>query len=122
MWVRINELYHQPLFEKKLIDPNYIQQGYIGDCYLITSFSLIAREKYLVKNLFETKIHDKILSKVKNSINLKPGAVVIKFRTLRGTIPILIDTRIPVRKNSKTPIFSHPKTGKSPWFLLVEKA
>lgn len=54
-WERIDKIYPAPLFKKELIHPYFIEQGAIGDCYLITSLSRIAKQPYLVQTLFEKK-------------------------------------------------------------------
>lgn len=120
-WERIDKIYPAPLFKKELIHPYFIEQGAIGDCYLITSLSRIAKQPYLVQTLFEKKKPDTILGEIQDSINLKCGAVVIYFFAFGRKTPVLIDTRIPVSYGDC--IFSHPNiNSNSAWFCLVEKA
>ena len=120
-WKRIDDIYTSPLFDKKLINQDYIAQGEIGNCYFISSLSRIAKQPNLVIPLFEKKLPDKILGEVTDSINIKCGAVVIYFQAFGRRTPVLIDTLIPT-KNGK-PIFSYLlDNSKSGWFCLVEKA
>ena len=120
-WVRVDELYEAPLFQVDLIDVDFVKQGKIGDCYFISALSRVAHQPYLIKELFNHSYPDKILGKVKNSINIKCGAVVVYFYAFGRRTPVLIDTLIPAVDNE--PIFSCPKDKtKSPWFCLVEKA
>ena len=80
----------------------------------------------MVPLLFETKLPNKILGHVNNSINIKCGAVVIYFYVFGRRVPVLIDTLIPTgisKKKKGIPILSKPSDNlKSPWFCLVEKA
>lgn len=121
-WKRIDELYPAPLFQKDLIDPSFVNQGKIGNCFLISALSRIAKQYYFVPLLFEIKLPNEILGNVLNSINIKCGAVVIYLQAFGRKIPVLIDTLIPVNEDNN-PKLSHPSDStKSPWFSLVEKA
>ena len=121
-WKRIDEVYKAPLFQKNLIDPGFIRQGYVGDCYFISALCSIANNTDLVHELFEYKLPNEILGVVDNSINIKCGAVVIYFHAFGRITPVLIDTYIPLQENGKTIISNLSNKRKSPWFILVEKA
>lgn len=121
-WIRIDQFFKAPLFKPDLINPDYIKQGELGDCYLLGALSRIAKQPDLVPSLFDRSA-DTILSKEQDSINIKCGAVVIYFHVFGRRTPILIDTLIPFKRGTRTPRFSHPSDIKySPWFCLVEKA
>lgn len=120
IWKRIDDIYPIPLFQNDLIHPNYVNQGNLGDDYLISALSHISKEKYKIQSLFECDKPNAILGVVSDSINLKSGAVLIYLHSFGQRIPVLIDTLIPCKNND--PLLSYPKEGKSPWFCLVEKA
>lgn len=120
-WKRIDDICESPLFQKELIDSDYVQQGELGDCYFLSALSRIAKQYYLVPFLFYRDTPDQILGHVKDSINIKSGAVVIYFNCFGRKTPVLIDTLLPTRNGHL--IYSHPSdNSKSAWFCLVEKA
>ena len=43
-WKRIDEIYQAPLFQGDLINPGFVNQGDIGDCYFIAALSRIAKQ------------------------------------------------------------------------------
>ena len=51
-WRRIDEVYKAPLFQKNLIDPGFIRQGHVGDCYFISALCSISNNADLVHELF----------------------------------------------------------------------
>ena len=118
-WVRVDKLYNAPLFQENLINSDFIQQGELGDCYLLSSFSRIAKQSYLIPTFFDTKTPNQILGRVQNSINLKCGAVVIYFNCFGYKTPVLIDTLLPL-KNGQLRFSSPSDRNKSPWFCLFE--
>lgn len=121
-WKRIDEVYEAPLFDEKLINIDYVQQGELGDCSFICAVSRIARDPVLVSDLFD-RTSDIVLGPIINSINIECGAVVIFFHAFGRETPVLIDTLIPFNRYTMLPIFSRPVSRKvSPWFCLVEKA
>lgn len=123
VWKRVDEYFKAPLFKPELIDPNFIQQGELGDCYFLSALSRIARQPDLVKSLFDVDQPTFALGEEEDSINIKCGAVVIYFHAFGRETPVLIDTLIPFKRGTRSPRFSHPSNLKvSPWFCLVEKA
>ncbi|KAK8892272.1 hypothetical protein M9Y10_029497 [Tritrichomonas musculus] len=121
-WLRIDEVYKAPLFKKELIHYDFVQQGTLPDCYLLSVISHLSQQPSLIPFLFDNKANI-YLGKVEDSINIKCGAVVIFFHAFGRKTPVLIDTLIPFIKGTSTPLFSRPSdTTKSPWFCLVEKA
>lgn len=121
-WKRIDEIYDAPLFDEKLINIDFVQQGKLGDCSFISAISRIARDPILVSDLFDHTA-DTILGPITNSINIECGAVVIYFHAFGRETPVLIDTLIPFNRYTTIPLFSRPVSRKvSPWFCLVEKA
>lgn len=120
-WSRIDDIYDAPLFQDNLIHPDYIQQGELGDCYLLASFSRVAERSYIIPSLFETSIPNRILGSVHDSLNIKSGAVVIYFNCFGKKTPVLIDTLMPI-KNGKLRFSKPSDKNFSPWFCLIEKA
>lgn len=121
-WIRVDDIYPAPLFKQDLIQPDFVNQGAIGDCYFVSALVQLSTQPYLVPYLFDHK-SELYLDTEPDSINLKCGAVVIYFHAFGRKTPVLIDTLLPCHIYSKEPIFSRPinKT-KSAWFCLVEKA
>ena len=101
-WKRIDEFYQAPLFQKDLIDPSFIIQGRIGDCYLISSLGRIAKQHYLVTQLFERFLPNSILGEVENSINIKCGAIAVYFCAFGRKTPVIIDIFITFMSVHKT--------------------
>ena len=121
-WHRIDEIYDVPLFKKELIHYNFVQKGKLEDSYFLSAILQLSQQPHLIPFLFD-KQADLYLGNIKDSINLKCGAVVIYFNAFGCITPVLIDTLIPFSKGTRIPIFSRPSdTTKSPWFCLVEKA
>ncbi|KAK8840122.1 hypothetical protein M9Y10_031060 [Tritrichomonas musculus] len=120
-WKRVENMYKVPLFQEDLISPDFIKQGELGDCYFIASLSRIARQSYLVPAIFDTATPNQILGRVRDTINIKCGAVVIYFNCFGLKTPVLIDTFLPLKYDQLQ--FSSPiNENVSPWFCLVEKA
>lgn len=123
IWERIDKYFKFPLFDPKLIHPNYVQQGELGDCYFISALTRIAAQPHLVKDLFDTETPKQILGEVSNSVNLQSGAVVIYLYAFGRKTPVLIDTLIPFKRGTRQPRFVHPSDIiYSAWMCLVEKA
>ncbi|OHS93248.1 hypothetical protein TRFO_40457 [Tritrichomonas foetus] len=109
VWNRVDKYFKSPLYEN--ISKDAVQQGELGDCYFISTLSRIGKQKELVKLLFDP-ISD-----------VKCGAVIVYFYAYGRRTPILIDTLLPFKLGTRTPIFSHPSDiTYSAWFTLVEKA
>ena len=122
-WIRLDEIYDAPLFQKDLIHPNYVIQGKIGNCYFISALSHIAKYPHLIQSFFDTETPNKILGSVPDSINIKCGAVVVYFYCFGRRTPVLIDTLMPFSSKLGKLRFSRPSLPTySPWFCLVEKA
>lgn len=120
-WNRIDSIYPASLFNPDLINPRFIQNGENANLSFISVLLHLSSQPYLIPYLFDRQAAS-ILGKVKNSINLKCGAVVVYFHAFGRKTPVLIDTRIPCGSDG-TPLFTKLNDStKSPWFILVEKA
>ncbi len=54
-WVRITDLYKNPVFFEKDIDSNDVIQGYFygsGNCYFMSALSNLARNPSRIKQIF----------------------------------------------------------------------
>lgn len=109
-WRRIEDQYPSNIYEN--ISTESIQQGKLGDCYLIVSFIYASQHPELIRTLFHPKS------------SLQYGCVLVYFYFLGERLPVIIDTQIAYQDSySKNPLFSHPKTNNdSCWFVLIEKA
>lgn len=122
-WDRIDDYYPAPLFQPDLINSDFILQGNLENCHLAAAFADISNDVEKVKSLFDIETSERICGTIENSINLKCGAVVIKFHAFGKTTPVLVDTFIHTTKYGHEPFFIHPSNKNvSPWFCLVEKA
>ena len=120
-WKRVDDICDAPLFQEDLIDPSFVQQGELGDCYFLAALSRIAKQGYLVPSLFDRNTPNRVLGREIDSINIKCGAVVVYFYCFGRKTPVLIDTLLPMKYGQFR--FSSPSDNKkSPWFCLVEKA
>ena len=86
-----------------------ICQGELSDCFLISAFCQIAKNKNKVNQLFV------------EPVDVSTGCVCVKFQIFERPVYVIVDTYVPFVEDS--PRFSHPREkGKSYWFALVEKA
>lgn len=107
-WLRIPCIYERfPLFGQK-IDPSDVQQGGLGDCYLLTAFAVLTQKPNFLKRIFHSK------SVVDN------GLYAIWIYDSGCVRLIQVDDNIPCGVDGK-PCFSRSKT-ESIWVLLLEKA
>lgn len=98
------------LFEN--IDPNDIEQGQLGVCYLLAAISAVAE--------FPSRIQKIFINQQSNA----QGVYGVKFYVQGVPTEIVLDDYIPCTKSSKekiSPVFSKPK-GNELWVLLLEKA
>lgn len=108
-WQRIDSMLKSPLYENVYADS--ICQGILGDCYLLSALSRLCMQPELVRAIFDPRS------------SIEAGAVIVYFYTSKRKVPVLIDTFVPFKRGTRTPVFAHPKnTTDSYWFVLVEKA
>ena len=108
-WQRIDAMLKSPLYENVYADS--ICQGILGDCYLLSALSRLCMQPELVRAIFDPRS------------SIEAGAVIVYFYTSKRKVPVLIDTFVPFKRGTRTPVFAHPKnTTDSYWFVLVEKA
>lgn len=108
-WHRIDAMLKSPLYENVYADS--ICQGILGDCYLLSALSRLCMQPEFVRAIFDPRS------------SIEAGVVIVYFYTSRRKVPVIIDTLIPFKRGTRTPVFAHPKnTTDSYWFVLVEKA
>ena len=91
------------------IKPGDVKQGTLGDCWLLGAFMTLATHPELLQNLI-----------VKNCI--KHGFAVFQFFKNGEWKQVLVDTRIPYNRDSKTPLYGHCSDQTEVWVPLMEKA
>ena len=89
------------------IEPNDIKQGSLGDCYFLSSLSVISENPERISNMFVTK-------EVTNE-----GIYAINITKNGEPIQIIVDSYLPCFKGA--PIFSSAH-GNELWVLLMEKS
>lgn len=120
-WVRINSISSSPLFQKDLISPDFIRMGEINNSHFLTAILRASRQPENIPKFFNKITSNQVFGKVKDTINIDCGAVVVYFHCYGQKTPVLIDTLLPM-KNGKLIFSNLIDDKKSPWFLLVEKA
>lgn len=94
----------------KETDASDIQQGFIGDCYLISSLAAISKNPGVVENIFE------------NPILKDNGVFSVKFKMFGQTAHVVVDSKLPF-KGGKLYCATPSDKSRSPWwFTMVEKA
>ena len=108
-WKRAEELFKGKMIAKT--DPNELCQGAIGDCYLVSSMSVISRSPEIVSNVFIQP--DKVQA---------AGAACVKLNALGKEIHCIIDTQLPVSLKSGKAKLVHPSVPETSalWFTLVD--
>jgi hypothetical protein len=89
--------------------PGDVKQGTLGDCWLLGAFLCLATHPELLQNLI-----------VKDGI--KYGFAVFQFFKNGEWKQVLVDTRIPYNRESKTPLYGHNVDVNEVWVPLIEKA
>lgn len=91
--------------------PQDVNQGGIGDCWLVSAMACLAEFPQAVQNVFVSRRYN---PNGKYTIRLYDGRY-------DEWVTISIDDFIPVKKSTGRPIFLNPK-GHAMWALLLEKA
>ena len=94
---------------KNGIKPGDVKQGNLGDCWLLGAFMTLATHPELLQNLI-----------VKDCI--KYGFAVFQFFKNGEWKQVLVDTRIPYNRDSRTPLYGHCSDPTEIWVPLMEKA
>ena len=90
------------------ISPNDIQQGYLGDCYLLSAIAAIAEHPYRIKQLFLVR-----------EVN-KPGIYSVALFIYGNWEEVILDDQFPCQANGEI-AFNKTKTNEL-WVMLLEKA
>lgn len=114
VWKRCSDIFpDRVIFPVSTIDSlllEDVQQGFLGNCYLMTVLSAMAEhEPKALKNLFET-------DRVNGS-----GIYVVCFYVNGVRTPVVIDDYIPVWPYNNEPVFAKAPC-QAIWVLLLEKA
>ena len=126
-WKRIEDILtfkaHQgttPCLFADEIEPADIDQGGLGDCWLMAAFAALTMSPGAIQNCFKTQEYDR---RGCYEIRLYDGRI-------RKFVTIVIDDYVPVHKQSVAeaskgkvaePLFAHPHDNEL-WVLLLEKA
>ena len=104
-WKRASEIYTDPVIFDD-INPHDINQGQLGDCYLLAVLSALAEFPERIKSLFLTK-----------EVN-ESGIYLMKFHINGVETMVVVDDYLPVRYDR--PAFANAKDGEL-WVSLLEK-
>lgn len=91
------------------IEPNDIEQGALGDCYLLATLSSISEYNQRIKRLF--------LSKTTNT----PGVYCVALCITGIWEDVIVDDLFPCTEYAKEPAFNSSKEDEL-WVMLIEKA
>ena len=105
--VELNDNNEQLKIFQGNIEPNDIKQGALGDCYFLSSLSVISERPDRISNLFVTK-----------EVN-KHGLFAVNMTKNGEKVQVLVDSNIPCL-NGK-PVFSSAN-GNELWVIILEKA
>lgn len=94
-----------PVF--KDIDPSVIQQGELGDCYVLSALSVLSQYPDVLKNLIDIRYKEH-------------GIYKVNFFHGGEQISVFVDDHFP-SKDGKVPLFAR-STDSSLWVMLLEKA
>jgi len=108
-WKRASEFFagQQKVYENLDIDD--IEQGDLGDCYMLSAMSALAEFPGRVQKLLPVKEGN------------KAGCYPVNLYVSGQLTPVVVDDFFPVKNNGKKPAFSGSKT-KELWVMLIEKA
>jgi len=110
VWLRATEFNETvPKLFDDGISPNDICQGELGDCYFLSSLSVLAEKPERVRKLFCHHIDNKF------------GLYCVTMYCDGVLTDILVDDSFPCNVKTRKPVFSHGK-GPELWVLLLEKA
>jgi hypothetical protein len=116
VWKRPSEIpgYSKPsLWGSGGISPKASMQGYLGDCWFLSSASAVAAYPSLIQQVF------------KNTEYADDGAFELYFYVRGEKVSVIIDDRLPVLDwpNKTYPTYnSHPSPQGAWWLVLMEKA
>lgn len=101
-------------FGQQGITPSDIQQGVLGDCWLLAGLATLAARDDRLSKIFANK----------DPRYPPDGLIGVKVRVLNKPMLVTIDDFIPVisTKNGYAHIFARPSTDEDNWACLAEKA
>lgn len=103
------ELFYTEAGDTVDIEPDDINQGQIGDCYLLAALATIASEERLIKDLL-----------VEDHAAL--GLYGVKLFDWAGWRTVAVDDRFPCDPRRREQIFCHSDSGREFWAACFEKA
>eukprot|EP01091_Cochliopodium_minus_P007007 TRINITY_DN1694_c0_g1_i1.p1 TRINITY_DN1694_c0_g1~~TRINITY_DN1694_c0_g1_i1.p1 ORF type:complete len:448 (-),score=146.16 TRINITY_DN1694_c0_g1_i1:91-1434(-) len=106
-WLRATELFKKAKLVVDGVNPNDIKQGGLGDCYFLSSLSIIAEYPERMNKIFAMK-----------EIELGVFAASIYLDGIPTTV--VVDDFIPCLSDKKIPAFSRNE-GEELWVMMMEK-
>lgn len=91
------------------IEPDDVNQGALGDCYLLAALSAIASHPQLVKVLLVEDFG-------------QHGLYAVKLCDWAGWRAVVVDDRLPCDARTRRQLFAHSDSGSEFWAALFEKA
>ena len=107
-WKRASDIYKPCSIFEGGVEPNDINQGQLGDCYLLAALSSLAEFPDRVKAMFVTQ-----------QVNAA-GIYMVRFFLNGQETPVIVDEHLPCLANGK-PAFATSKDGEL-WVSILEKA
>ena len=109
-WKRISEVRGEEYNLFHGIDPKDIDQGALGDCYLLSAIAALADRPERIMKLFE-----------ETEVN-QEGIFCIHMNKHGLPVKIIVDDYIPWWKDRKSPLEAFSRGTKECWVQLIEKA
>jgi len=110
-WMRLSEMFDNEAIFKDDVDPDDICQGFLGDCWLLSSIACLAEFPQAIKDLFITK---EVTDDGRYELRLFDPEI-------EEWITVVIDDFVPCRIGGDAPLFTSAKSGEM-WVSLLEKA
>ena len=110
-WRRVRDLKQANVLFPPKIRPSDVQQGGVGNCWLISAFACLAERKGTIQRCFYTK---EASSRGKYKLR-------IYNRMTEKWEKVLVDDYVPVKKGTNQPLFATPN-GEEFWPMILEKA
>lgn len=109
VWLRAGEFYKNFQLFSDGVCANDIRQGNLGDCYLLSSLSVLAEKRGRIEKLFCHHIPNDL------------GVYCVTMYCDGACTDVFLDDYFPCDVDDRTPRFSYSK-GDELWVLLLEKA
>lgn len=110
-WLRPQEFSENPVLYVNGVSPGDVEQGSLGDCWLLGALCTLSTKPDLLDRLFVNTEH-----------MLTCGFVTCQFFKNGEWKQVIVDTRLPYNGSYGAPIYAHCNDPNEVWLPLLEKA